>query len=221
MLPARAPTGYGAAHLAMAGYLRARDASRPVRGGRRRPGRCAPPRAAGALAAEGHGLTLSSACCLNFLFGSLFPSTDPLRGRRQPHARHRRGMPHVRARAPDPQAGGRAGCVFLFSFPSWARLALRTALLLLPAANGHLPTAARLAACRPAPAGETRPVVLCEYSHSMGNSTGNIHAYWAAFEAHPHLQVGAWLGGTQPHPVRCTGRPKVEFLQPGPEHLDV
>lgn len=39
-------------------------------------------------------------------------------------------------------------------------------------------------------AGETRPVILCEYCHSMGNSTGNIHKYWEAFESHPHLQVG-------------------------------
>jgi len=39
------------------------------------------------------------------------------------------------------------------------------------------------------PADETRPVILCEYSHSMGNSTGNIHKYWAAFEGHPYAQV--------------------------------
>lgn len=45
----------------------------------------------------------------------------------------------------------------------------------------------------PGTAGETRPVILCEYCHSMGNSTGNIHKYWEAFEAHPHLQVGGDL----------------------------
>jgi beta-galactosidase len=28
--------------------------------------------------------------------------------------------------------------------------------------------------------GEGRPVILCEYAHSMGNSTGNIHEYWEA-----------------------------------------
>lgn len=26
--------------------------------------------------------------------------------------------------------------------------------------------------------GETRPCVLCEYSHAMGNSNGNLHKYW-------------------------------------------
>jgi len=28
---------------------------------------------------------------------------------------------------------------------------------------------------------EDRPVILCEYSHAMGNSNGNIHLYWQAF----------------------------------------
>ena len=26
--------------------------------------------------------------------------------------------------------------------------------------------------------GETRPCVLAEYSHAMGNSNGNLHKYW-------------------------------------------
>lgn len=30
----------------------------------------------------------------------------------------------------------------------------------------------------PAGVGETRPCVLCEYSHAMGNSNGNLHKYW-------------------------------------------
>jgi beta-galactosidase len=28
---------------------------------------------------------------------------------------------------------------------------------------------------------EDRPVILCEYSHSMGNSNGNLHLYWQNF----------------------------------------
>jgi beta-galactosidase len=43
-------------------------------------------------------------------------------------------------------------------------------------------------AAAPDPAG--RPVVLCEYAHSMGNSTGNVDKYWAAFQAHPAAQGG-------------------------------
>ncbi len=38
--------------------------------------------------------------------------------------------------------------------------------------------------------GETRPVVMCEYAHSMGNSTGNLKEYWEAVRAHPRLAGG-------------------------------
>ncbi|MBN1466787.1 DUF4981 domain-containing protein [candidate division KSB1 bacterium] len=38
----------------------------------------------------------------------------------------------------------------------------------------------------------TRPVVICEYAHSMGNSTGNLKKYWDLFESHPRLQ-GAFI----------------------------
>jgi len=38
----------------------------------------------------------------------------------------------------------------------------------------------------------TRPVILIEYAHSMGNSTGNFDKYWQAFEdpKYPRLQGG-------------------------------
>lgn len=45
--------------------------------------------------------------------------------------------------------------------------------------------------------GDTRrPVILCEYSHAMGNSNGSLADYWAAFRATPGLQGGfiwEWL----------------------------
>ena len=37
---------------------------------------------------------------------------------------------------------------------------------------------------------ETRPVILCEYSHAMGNSLGNFNKYWDAFQEFPRLQGG-------------------------------
>ena len=39
---------------------------------------------------------------------------------------------------------------------------------------------------------EDRPIILCEYSHSMGNSNGNLHYYWNAFwdDNFPRLQGG-------------------------------
>lgn len=38
--------------------------------------------------------------------------------------------------------------------------------------------------------GETRPLILCEYSHAMGNSLGNFDEYWQAFRDYPRLQGG-------------------------------
>ena len=37
---------------------------------------------------------------------------------------------------------------------------------------------------------ETRPVIMCEYAHSMGNSTGNLKEYWEAVRRYPRLQGG-------------------------------
>jgi beta-galactosidase len=39
---------------------------------------------------------------------------------------------------------------------------------------------------------EDRPVILCEYSHAMGNSNGNLHLYWKEFwsKETPRLQGG-------------------------------
>lgn len=39
---------------------------------------------------------------------------------------------------------------------------------------------------------EDRPLILCEYSHSMNNSNGNLHLYWKAFwnPRYPRLQGG-------------------------------
>ena len=35
-----------------------------------------------------------------------------------------------------------------------------------------------------------RPLILCEYSHAMGNSNGSLSDYWHAFESTPGLQGG-------------------------------
>jgi beta-galactosidase len=39
-------------------------------------------------------------------------------------------------------------------------------------------------------ASETRPIILCEYAHAMGNSLGNFSDYWQVFRGHPRLQGG-------------------------------
>lgn len=38
--------------------------------------------------------------------------------------------------------------------------------------------------------GESRPLILCEYEHAMGNSVGNMADYWELIEAYPSLQGG-------------------------------
>lgn len=38
--------------------------------------------------------------------------------------------------------------------------------------------------------GESRPLILCEYAHAMGNSVGNMQDYWQVIEKYPALQGG-------------------------------
>jgi beta-galactosidase len=54
---------------------------------------------------------------------------------------------------------------------------------------------------------DTRPYIMIEYAHSMGNSTGNLKEYWDVVRAHPVLQGGfIWdfvdQGLTWPTPPR-------------------
>ena len=54
---------------------------------------------------------------------------------------------------------------------------------------------------------DSRPLMLCEYSHAMGNSNGNLFKYWEAFKAGTRLQGGAiwdWVdqGLRKPLPPR-------------------
>ena len=49
---------------------------------------------------------------------------------------------------------------------------------------------AHCAALVDAPENPHRPLILCEYSHAMGNSNGGLHEYWHLFRTHPHIQGG-------------------------------
>lgn len=40
------------------------------------------------------------------------------------------------------------------------------------------------------PVSDQKPVVLCEYNHAMGNSSGNLKEYWDQFRKHRNLQGG-------------------------------
>ena len=50
------------------------------------------------------------------------------------------------------------------------------------------------------PAG-TRPLILCEYSHAMGNSNGSLADYWATITSTPGLQ-GGFLWEWKDHGIR-------------------
>ena len=59
---------------------------------------------------------------------------------------------------------------------------------------------------------QTRPLILCEYSHAMGNSNGCLDDYWEAFEPTAGLQGGfVWdwwdQGLVQSAPTASSGWP--------------
>jgi beta-galactosidase len=50
---------------------------------------------------------------------------------------------------------------------------------------------------------ETRPFILCEYSHAMGNSNGGLSDYWALFEAYRHRGLqGGFIWEWADHGIR-------------------
>ncbi|MGK4905190.1 glycoside hydrolase family 2 TIM barrel-domain containing protein [Streptomyces albus] len=64
--------------------------------------------------------------------------------------------------------------------------------------------------------GNPKPFLLCEYAHSMGNSTGNLKEYWDVFEKYPNLHGGFiwdWVDQTIRKPV--PGDPSRSYLSYG------
>ena len=64
----------------------------------------------------------------------------------------------------------------------------------------------------------TKPLILCEYAHAMGNSSGNMWLYWDLIYSKPHLQGGFiwdWVDQAQRESV-AQKPPRVSRpLQPG------
>lgn len=59
------------------------------------------------------------------------------------------------------------------------------------------------------PENRSRPLIMCEYAHAMGNSLGNLQDYWDAIESHPQLQGGFiwdWVDQGLQKPVPPTYR---------------
>nr|MBP8305003.1 DUF4981 domain-containing protein [Phycisphaerae bacterium] len=56
---------------------------------------------------------------------------------------------------------------------------------------------------------QTRPYIMCEYAHAMGNSSGNMWLYWKEIYSKPHLQGGFiwdWVDQGLRQPVARTTR---------------
>lgn len=57
---------------------------------------------------------------------------------------------------------------------------------------------------------QTRPYIMCEYSHAMGNSSGNLWLYWDLIYSRPHLQ-GGFIWDWVDQPLRAPVRPVVSL----------
>lgn len=66
---------------------------------------------------------------------------------------------------------------------------------------------------------DPRPLILCEYSHAMGNSNGSLADYWEAIEAHPGLQ-GGFLWEWKDHGLAATKPDGTPFLAYGGQFGD-
>ena len=67
--------------------------------------------------------------------------------------------------------------------------------------------------------GETRPFILCEYAHAMGNSPGNLKEYWEIIEAYPRLR-GAFVWDWVDQGLRKTGPDGRPFFAYGGDYGD-
>jgi beta-galactosidase len=66
---------------------------------------------------------------------------------------------------------------------------------------------------------DRRPMILCEYSHAMGNSNGSLGDYWDAFRAHHGLQ-GGFVWEWADHGIWKTGEDGRRFLAYGGDFGD-
>jgi len=63
-----------------------------------------------------------------------------------------------------------------------------------------------------------RPLIMCEYAHSMGNSTGNLQDYWDIIESHDQLQGGCIWDWVDQGILQKTGDGREFFAYGGDFH---
>ncbi|MEJ2704075.1 MAG: glycoside hydrolase family 2 TIM barrel-domain containing protein [Sedimentisphaerales bacterium] len=66
---------------------------------------------------------------------------------------------------------------------------------------------------------DTRPMVLCEYAHAMGNSNGNLKEYWDAIRSHKRL-IGGFIWDWADQGLRKTDANGKEFWAYGGDYGD-
>ncbi|MFT6178272.1 MAG: beta-galactosidase [Akkermansiaceae bacterium] len=70
------------------------------------------------------------------------------------------------------------------------------------------------------PLAQQRPLIQCEYSHAMGNSSGNLYDYWQLFEKERLLQGGCiWDWADQG--LRKTKSPQGTLKKPGNHEVKI
>jgi len=65
---------------------------------------------------------------------------------------------------------------------------------------------------------QTRPYIMCEYEHAMGNSSGDMWTYWNLIYNRPHLQGGSiwdWVDQGLRQPTKHLPLAHFEKLKPG------
>lgn len=65
--------------------------------------------------------------------------------------------------------------------------------------------------------GDTRPVMYCEYAHSMGNSSGNLFKFWDAIYEHPRF-IGAFVWDWVDQGIVMKTKEGKEFWSYGGDH---
>ncbi|HEY5466060.1 MAG TPA: glycoside hydrolase family 2 TIM barrel-domain containing protein, partial [Clostridia bacterium] len=68
-------------------------------------------------------------------------------------------------------------------------------------------------------AGEKRPLILCEYSHAMGNGPGDLQDYWDLFYRHPRL-AGGFVWEWTDHSVKTRTPDGIEYYAYGGDFGD-
>jgi len=64
-----------------------------------------------------------------------------------------------------------------------------------------------------------KPFILCEYSHAMGNSCGNLHKYWDLFDKYPVLQ-GGFIWDWIDQAIKTTNEEGFDYLAYGGDFGD-